>query len=68
LQISVDLLNVTPKEIKVLKSHGHTVVCYMSAGTYESFRPDASAFPKALFGLRMSGWDEMYVIYRMQEP
>lgn len=35
---------------------GRKVICYVNAGAYESFRPDAARYPKALLG-RGDGWD-----------
>ncbi|WP_329180965.1 endo alpha-1,4 polygalactosaminidase [Streptomyces sp. NBC_01477] len=35
---------------------GRRVICYVNAGAWESFRPDAARFPTALLG-RGDGWD-----------
>jgi hypothetical protein len=35
---------------------GRGVVCYIDAGTWENWRPDANQFPAALLGLPDSGW------------
>lgn len=35
---------------------GRFVVCYIDAGTWENWRPDASAFPKQLLGRADVGW------------
>jgi len=35
---------------------GRGVVCYIDAGTWENWRPDASRFPKALLGRPDGGW------------
>lgn len=39
-----------------LHDDGRRVVCYVNAGAWESFRPDAKDFPPALLG-RGDGWD-----------
>lgn len=39
-----------------LHNAGHTVVCYFSAGSWEDWRPDASAFPKSVIGNSLDGW------------
>ncbi|CAG6398284.1 endo alpha-1,4 polygalactosaminidase [Actinacidiphila cocklensis] len=39
-----------------LHADGRKVVCYVNAGAWESFRPDAKDFPAALLG-RGDGWD-----------
>ncbi|KNC78461.1 hypothetical protein SARC_09113 [Sphaeroforma arctica JP610] len=38
--VDVDLSTTTEDEIKKLSDAGHTVICYYSAGTAESWRPD----------------------------
>ncbi len=35
---------------------GRHVVCYISAGSWESWRPDASQFPSAIRGKGLDGW------------
>ena len=35
---------------------GRGVVCYIDAGTWENWRPDAGQFPKSLLGRPDSGW------------
>lgn len=35
---------------------GRGVVCYIDAGTWENWRPDAGAFPKSLLGKDDGGW------------
>jgi hypothetical protein len=35
---------------------GRGVVCYIDAGTWENWRPDAARFPRALLGRNDSGW------------
>jgi hypothetical protein len=35
---------------------GRGVVCYIDAGTWENWRPDAGKFPKYLLGLEDGGW------------
>lgn len=39
-----------------LKSAGHMVVCYFSAGTWEEWRSDAAAFPASVKGAKVAGW------------
>ena len=38
-----------------LHAAGRRVICYISVGSYENFRPDAHRFPRALLGAR-NGW------------
>jgi len=35
---------------------GRAVVCYIDAGTWENWRPDAGQFPRSLLGRDDSGW------------
>jgi hypothetical protein len=42
-------------EVAALHAQGKHVICYIDAGTAESFRPDYSAFPKSVLG-RSNGW------------
>ena len=41
--------------VSELHAAGRKVICYVNAGAYENFRPDASRFPSALLGLS-DGW------------
>ena len=40
---------------RALHAAGRHVICYVDAGTWESFRPDAGAFPTSVLG-RGNGW------------
>jgi hypothetical protein len=51
----IDLFNVSASEVASLHAKGRKVVCYLSAGTYENWRPDASQFPAAVLG-GSNGW------------
>ncbi|GAA2416947.1 endo alpha-1,4 polygalactosaminidase [Nonomuraea africana] len=46
--------------VKALKADkpGRGVICYISAGSYENFRPDAAQFPKSVLGKQVDGWPE----------
>lgn len=51
--------------VRSLHSRGRRVVCYVSAGSFETWRPDASAFPSAVKGRRLDGWpDERWLDIR----
>lgn len=39
-----------------LKSQGRRVICYVSAGSFESWRPDAGRFPSSVKGRALDGW------------
>jgi hypothetical protein len=45
-----------------LRDDGRRIVCYFSAGSYEAWRPDASAFDDDDIGRKLDGWpDERWV-------
>ena len=46
--------NVT-NVIAIHHNFGHAV-CYLSAGSFEAWRPDAAAFPDSVIGLALDGW------------
>ena len=51
----VDGFNNSAANVSALHSAGIKAVCYLSAGTYENWRPDASQFPSAVLG-SSNGW------------
>ena len=63
LMVDVDLFNTPASQIADLNKT-HVVICYFSAGSYESGRPDSNTFPSALMGLKMQGWDETWLDIR----
>jgi len=53
----VDLFEVPKSTVDELHERGRIAVCYVSAGSWEGFRPDAAAFPESVLG-RDNGWPE----------
>ncbi|MDX6308602.1 MAG: hypothetical protein QOI06_1648 [Nocardioidaceae bacterium] len=51
----VDGFETSKAAVASLHAADIKVVCYLSAGTYENFRPDADQFPARLLG-RKNGW------------
>jgi hypothetical protein len=51
----VDGFEVSKATVTDLHDAGRHVVCYLSAGAWENFRPDADAFPDSVLG-RSNGW------------
>jgi hypothetical protein len=47
---------VNPGIINTLHSQGRYVICYVVTGAWESYRPDAGAFPVSVIG-KSTGWD-----------
>ncbi|MBV9335311.1 MAG: endo alpha-1,4 polygalactosaminidase [Solirubrobacterales bacterium] len=51
----IDLFDNSASVVAALHRRGRHVICYLDAGTYESYRPDARRFPSSLLG-RPNGW------------
>lgn len=51
----IDLFDNAASVVASLHAKGRKVICYMSAGSWEDWRPDAAAFPAAVLG-RDNGW------------
>jgi len=52
----IDLFDNPASVVTSLHARGRRVVCYMSAGTFEDWRPDAGQFPSSVPGARVEGW------------
>src|SRR6266700_481089 len=52
----VDLFDTPATTVASLRALGHKVVCYVSAGSYEDWRPDAAQYPAAVKGKALDGW------------
>jgi hypothetical protein len=52
----VDLFDTEADVIAALHAQGRKVVCYMSAGSWEEWRPDADQFPASVVGADYVGW------------
>jgi hypothetical protein len=42
--------------VTTLHAQGRKVICYISAGSWENFRPDAGDFPASVKGRALDGW------------
>lgn len=51
----VDGFEMSRSGVAAMHAAGIQVVCYLSAGTYEKYRPDANRFPERLVGSK-NGW------------
>lgn len=51
----VDGFETSQADVDAMHAAGIKVVCYLSAGTYERYRPDADQFPATLLGAK-NGW------------
>jgi hypothetical protein len=54
----VDLFDTAPAALDALRAAGRRVICYVSVGTYEPWRPDAPAFPTAALGQPLAGFPD----------
>ncbi|MGW2473605.1 endo alpha-1,4 polygalactosaminidase [Streptomyces sp. NPDC001665] len=51
----IDGFDRTAAEVAALHRKGRKVICYLSTGAWEDFRPDAARFPTAVLG-KGNGW------------
>lgn len=65
----VDGFETSRADVAAMHAAGLKVVCYLSAGTYENFRPDRRKFPARLIGAR-NGWpgERWLDIRELQKP
>ncbi|MEU3722663.1 endo alpha-1,4 polygalactosaminidase [Streptomyces sp. NPDC031705] len=52
----IDGFNTSKEQVAALKKDGRRTVCYISAGAWEDFRPDAGDFPESMLG-KGNGWE-----------
>jgi hypothetical protein len=52
----VDAFDVSARLVERLRQDGRAVVCYVSAGSWEEWRPDAGRFPDDVLGRELDGW------------
>ena len=52
----VDAFEVSASVVEELHGDGRIVVCYLSAGSREKWRPDADRFPEKVVGRPLDGW------------
>ena len=52
----VDMFDTSKEVVTSLHEDGRHVVCYISAGSWERWRPDADDFPKSVLGKELDGW------------
>jgi hypothetical protein len=69
--LAVDVFDIDWEEdasvVSQLHQAGKKVICYVSVGSWEDWRPDASAFPAAVLGKDYPGWPgEKFVDIRAQ--
>lgn len=52
----IDLFDQSAETVASLHAQGSKVVCYMSVGSFEDWRPDAGQFPDLVLGKDYEGW------------
>jgi len=54
----IDLFDTDRSVVSGLRADGRVVICYFSAGSYESWRPDADRFASAALGEPLDGFED----------
>ncbi len=63
--VDLDLFEAKRSTVLALKGQGKHVICYMSAGSWEDWRSDASKFPRRVIGKPLDDWEgESYLDIR----
>ena len=61
----VDLFTTDASVVSSLHAQGRHVICYLDAGSWENWRPDAGKFPKSVLGNTYAGYpDERWLDVR----
>ena len=53
----IDLFDNDASVVAALHAQGRKVVCYVNAGGWEDWRPDASRFPDQVIGSNLNDWE-----------
>jgi hypothetical protein len=61
---AIDLFTASNADIAALHSAGRVVICWLSVGSYEPWRPDIDAFPPETLGASLGGRGEVFVDIR----
>ncbi len=54
--VDIDLFESDASVITALHAQGRKVICYVSVGSWEDWRPDADQFPASVIGNDYEGW------------
>lgn len=61
----IDLFANAAEVVAALHTRGRRAICYLSAGSWEPYRPDSGDFPKSLLGGALTDWpDERWLDIR----
>ena len=64
----VDLFDTPVNTVRALHIRHRVAICYLDAGTWEKWRPDARRFPRALIGKPYRGWPGEWWLDIRQTP
>src|SRR5690349_16443724 len=54
--VDLDLFEIKKSVVTSLKDQSKNIICYMSAGSWENWRPDKADFPASVIGRPLDGW------------
>ena len=54
----VDLFETPAETVQELNDAGRLVICYISAGSFEPYRPDSDQFPAEVIGEPLEGFED----------
>jgi len=52
----LDMFDTSRRLVRKVHARGHRAICYINAGAWESWRPDAADFPSTAKGRDLDGW------------
>ena len=66
----IDLFDNDVAAVAALHAQGSVVICYISVGSWEDWRPDAGQFPSEVLGNDYEGWpgEKWLDIRRIHNP
>ncbi|MDA1129718.1 MAG: endo alpha-1,4 polygalactosaminidase [Chloroflexi bacterium] len=53
----IDLFETSAETVAALHAEGRKVICYVNAGGWENWRPDAALFPDGVIGVDLDDWE-----------
>ena len=52
----LDMFDTSTRLVRKVHASGRRAICYINAGAWESWRPDAARYPRTLKGRDLDGW------------
>jgi hypothetical protein len=56
LMYEIDMFDSTTAQVQKLHDLYRFAICYVDAGSWENWRPDAKSYPKSVLGKPLQGW------------